>query len=141
MLRLKEEDKKKLEELSKSPNRRIAQRAKIVLLRASGKSYLEIGSKLGIHYNTAKRWVKRYEERGIEGLYDLPRPGRPRVFGEDVDAKILELVQTPPSKLGLNLKRWSVRALRDYIVEQGIVKNISVGRIYTLLRKKNISLR
>ena len=141
MIKLSSKDKEKLKELAASSDYRIARRARIILLRAEGKSYNEIGNELGIHYNTAKRWIKRFEKDGINGLYDLPRPGRPRIFSEEVDQKILELLSKRPIDFGIDAEKWSVILLREYLIENNIVDNISIGRIYGLLRKKNIKLR
>ncbi len=141
MLKLTGKEKEKLKRLARSSDYRLAKRAQIILLRAEGKSYNEIGSELGIHYNTAKRWIKRFEKDGIKGLYDQPRPGRPRVFPEEIDQKILELISKRPIDYGIDAEKWSVSLIRTYLIEHRIVENISIGRIYSFLRKKNIRLR
>ncbi len=140
-MKLSAAEKEKLKKLARSTDYRIAKRAQIVLLRAEGKSYNEIGKELGVHYNTAKRWIKRFEKYGVKGLYDLPRPGRPKIFSEEVDRKILELLSKSPSDYGIDAEKWSVSLIRDYLISHKIVKSISVGRIYSFLRKKNIRLR
>ncbi len=140
-LKLTKSEREKLKKLARSTDYRIAKRAQIILLRDEGKSYNEIGNELGVHYNTAKRWIKRFQKNRIKGLYDLPRPGRPRIFSEEVDKKILELLSKSPADYGIEAERWSVSLIREYLIENGIVESISVGRIYSFLRRKNIRLR
>lgn len=56
---------------------RIAQRSRMVLLRADGVPVLEIVRRLGVSRMSVRRWCDRYMEQGFQGLSDLPRPGRP----------------------------------------------------------------
>ena len=55
-------------------------RARIMLLRAVDTPILAIANIVGVHRKTVRKWIIRFCENGIEGLDDLPRPGRPAVF-------------------------------------------------------------
>lgn len=55
-------------------------RAKIVLMAAQGVENDEIGQRLDLPRQIVSKWRKRYFERGLEGLEDEPRRGRPPVF-------------------------------------------------------------
>ena len=61
----------------------LAERARIVLAAAGGLKNKEIASKLGICTHTVGTWRNRFAERGMDGLYDEPRPGTPREIGDD----------------------------------------------------------
>jgi len=56
------------------------QRARIVLLAAEGLGNDEIARRLGTPRKVVWLWRKRFFEKGLEGLDELPRPGRPRAF-------------------------------------------------------------
>jgi len=56
------------------------QRAKIVLLASDGLENDEIARRLGIPRKVVWLWRKRFFEKRLEGLEELPRPGRPRAF-------------------------------------------------------------
>ena len=56
------------------------QRAKIVLLAAEGLQNDEIARRLDTRRKVAWLWRKRFLEKRLEGLDELPRPGRPRAF-------------------------------------------------------------
>ena len=73
-------ERKALESLVGDPstNGRQAMRARIVLLSATGASNREIAQQTGVSLPTVALWRRRYAERGIEGLGDQPRSGRPR---------------------------------------------------------------
>ena len=59
----------------------LAERARVVLAAADGLNNKEIAAKVGICAATAGRWRHRFAKRRIDGLYDEPRPGAPRVRG------------------------------------------------------------
>lgn len=56
----------------------LAQRSRIVLEAADGRTNTEIAERLGVSRPTVTRWRRRFAERGVDGLVDEPRPGRPR---------------------------------------------------------------
>jgi len=55
-------------------------RAHIVLLRADGASISEVGRLARASPKTVYKWLRRWQQAGIAGLYDKPRPGRKPVF-------------------------------------------------------------
>ncbi len=79
---LSEEERAELEHRAACytrPHREVL-RAKIVLMAAEGATNTEIGERLGMSRKSVGRWRKRFCERGIEGIEDLKRTGRPRRF-------------------------------------------------------------
>ncbi len=73
----------------------LAQWARIVLLAADGVSHTEIADRLGVSRQTVITWRGRYERRGLAGLDDAPRSGRPRTIDHD---RIVTATLTPPPK-------------------------------------------
>ena len=75
-------ERKKVINLSKSAKieNRIAIRARILVLRDSGKNQTEIAALLNIDRSKVSRWESRYQENGIKGLYDRPGRGRKPSF-------------------------------------------------------------
>jgi len=58
----------------------LVQRAKIVLLAAEGLENDEIARRLDTPRKVVWMWRKRFYEKRLEGLEEMPRPGRPRAF-------------------------------------------------------------
>jgi transposase len=102
----------------------LARRSRVVLLAAEGLSREEIGKRVGCHPNTVSLWRKRFAERGVEGLLDEPRPGRPRTVSDDKVEEIVlrTLGETPPR----GDTHWSNRSMAD----QAGVSRETVGRIW-----------
>jgi transposase len=104
-----------------------AQRARIVLLAADGVPNAEIARRVGVSRPTVVGWRSRYQQRGIAGLADEDRPGRPPRIN-DADVMVATLTKPPPS---LGVTHWSSRLLAR---ELG-VSFASVARIW---RKWNL---
>ncbi len=81
-LRLRAGDRKRLEAVIRkrtSPQRDV-QRARIILCCADGLAHRRIKRELHTSVDTILRWRSRYEQEGLNGLKDRPRPGRPPTF-------------------------------------------------------------
>ena len=57
-------------------------RAQIVLAAARGRDNARIAADLRITADTVRKWRGRFTGRGLDGLADLPRSGRPRRISE-----------------------------------------------------------
>ena len=118
-LSLKEGEKEELESIAGSrtlPHAKV-RRAQIVLACAEGKSQALIAERVGVSHVTVGKWRRRYQDRGIEGLQDEKRPGRPRSYDAQRVAQVLnKALQSRPA----NGSHWSVRTLA---AETGISKS------------------
>ena len=86
----------------------LARRARIVLLAADGLQNRAIAERLRSDADTVGTWRRRFAERGVNGLYDEPRPGAPRQIGDDEIAATIRktLEETPP-----DATHWSLRSM------------------------------
>jgi transposase len=86
----------------------LARRAEIVLLAAAGLQNKEIAARINTHAETVGTWRRRFAERGLDGLYDEPRPGAPRRIGDEEIAETVRrtLEETPP-----DATHWSLRSM------------------------------
>ncbi len=71
-----------LERLSRSTAVRagLVKRARIILLLSRKHSISETARLVGDQRRIVREWGRRYQEQRMQGLYDLPRPGRRPVF-------------------------------------------------------------
>lgn len=86
----------------------LAARARIVLAAAAGLTNKEIAVKVGACAATVGTWRNRFAERGMDGLYDEPRPGAPRQIGdEEIAATVRKTLETLPK----GATHWSLRRM------------------------------
>jgi len=65
------------QEIARSDESRYDHRLHGLLLLTGGQTCQEIADLFGEDRRTIQRWVKRFEEHGLEGMRDGERPGRP----------------------------------------------------------------
>lgn len=91
----------------------LAQRSRIVLACAQGKSNSAVATQVGVSVPTVRRWRGRFAERRLDGLLDEPRPGRPRTIGdEQVEEVIVKTLETVPPDGGTH---WSTRQMASAV--------------------------
>ena len=83
-------------------------RARIVLAAAEGKTSVRIAQDFGLTRHTVGQWRARFVERGIEGLYDEYRSGRPRSIE---DEQISQLVKKTLHSKPKGATQWSTREM------------------------------
>ena len=86
----------------------LVQRSRLILALADGASYTELTARWGVAATSISRWKQRFLARGLGGLQDAPRSGRPDRLAPAVEARILALTQQPPPP---PLTQWSVRRM------------------------------
>jgi transposase len=113
--------------------RRLVDRAQIVLAAGEGRPASEIAERVGCGTETAKRWRARYEQNGLDGLRDSPKSGRPPTHGADVRARLIALACTrpPDTAEGLRRERWRYEELAEQV-------GMSVSRAYTILAEADL---
>jgi transposase len=103
----------------------LVRRAQIVLLSSEGESNREVARRCGVSAPAVSHWRRRYQERGLAGLHDELRPGRPRTHDDETVAELISLVlQHKPA----HATQWSVRSAAQV---SGISKS-TVGRYFAL---------
>ena len=91
-----------------SASQQQALRARIVLRAAEGVSNTQIAREVGVSLPTVGLWRRNFCERGLPGLQDAPRPGRPRQIDDDEVRRVLAKTLEPPPD---GTTQWSVRRL------------------------------
>src|SRR5262245_64537952 len=93
---LDDEERRVLERWARRPKsaQSLALRCRIVLAAADGEPSKDIAARLGCSTQTVGRWRGRFAKRGLDGLHDEPRPGKPRQIGdEDVERVIVKTLE------------------------------------------------
>src|SRR5256886_4368165 len=104
------EERETLERWARRPKsaQALAFRCRVVLAAAEGRSSTEIAAELGCTGSTVGRWRGRFARRGLDGLHDEPRPGKPRTISDDdVERVIVKTLEEQPA----NATHWSTRSM------------------------------
>src|SRR3990170_1248819 len=107
---LSDEEREVLERWARRPksSQALAFRCRIVLAAAEGRSSTEIAAQLGCNLSTVGKWRGRFARRGVDGLHDESRPGKPRSISDaDVERVIVKTLEEQPS----DATHWSTRSM------------------------------
>jgi len=103
-------DREVLERWARRPksSQALALRCRIVLAAADGEATIAIAARLGCARQTVSKWRGRFARRGLDGLHDEPRPGKPRsISDEDVERVIVKTLEEQPR----DATHWSTRSM------------------------------
>ncbi len=126
--RISLEQEKELLHLVRARNipRKLALRAGIVLAAARGESNAAIARELHLSRPTVILWEKRFRDKGIEGLEDIPKPPRPSRIGQEKVKQIVAATLVKPE----SATHWSTRTL----AEKMGVSHMTVQRIWKKMK-------
>jgi transposase len=121
--------RRKLEQIvaaATSPQRLVL-RAKIVLAAAGGAANAAIARDLGCSVAVVRTWRGRFTVRGIPGLFDKPRSGRPEVHGPSARLAVLAVATSVPPE---GESQWSHVMIAAHLGERGLaISPATVGRV------------
>ena len=103
------------EEFKKSKNGRYSLRLQCIIMAKEGIKAGEIEEKLLISADTYGKWIKRYNEKGLEGL---KRKKREKQYQKWKDELYKELYE----ELDKNKGYWTVKIMQKFIEEKHNVK-------------------
>jgi transposase len=124
---LSEPERQALERTARSrtaPARQV-ERARVVLAAASGVGVGAVAERFQLSLGTVYLWWHRFEERGLAGLQDKPRGGRPPTYTREEVGVVVQTALTDPQTLGQSFASWTLDRLAAYLAEE---KGIAMKR-------------
>jgi transposase len=108
-------------------------RAQVVLAAARGRDNARIAADLRVTVDTVRKWRGRFAARGLDGLADLPRCGRPRRISELTRAAVVALACQLPAATGVPLSRWTGPELLAELTRAGAAEQLSASSVLRIL--------
>lgn len=128
------------DEIRRSQESRYDHRLHGVLLVAQGMSCPEVGQLLGDAPRTVEYWVERFEARGLAGLAERRRSGRPSRLSEAQLEEIDRALRLTPRDCGVNGTLWDGKTLGAWIVRRFHIR-LGVRQCQRLFRQRGFRLR
>jgi transposase len=125
---------------SRTEPARTVERARMIWLAYQGQPVTAIAEELRLCQATVRTWLKRFNRRGLAGLQETPRPGRPATYTPEQVSEVIATCVTKPQAVGLPFASWTLDRLAAYLQE---VKGIPIkrSRIDELLLREGLRWR
>ena len=111
--------------------KRLAQRAEIILRCLDGKTNTDVAIELKTRRLTVTKWRTRFAREGLRGLADKPRSGKPCRYDTNLRTQILKTLELPAHR-GQSI--WDGKSLAS-------VTGTSDDAVWRILRKEGIQLQ
>ena len=118
----------------------LALRARIVLKAAQldRPTNLKIGHDLGCSNLTVGKWRRRYLDRGLAGLQDARRSGRPRAIAPPTRVQVISVASTLPQDQDRSVTRWTLDEIAATLLDMLGTDPISRSSIWRILQDADL---
>jgi len=100
---------------------RLVQRAKVIVAMLDEPHLHATQAGLQVGFSGSQSgltWVKRFNEKGLAGLEDKPKSGRPPTHDQQVRSALVSLALQKPDTLGYPFKLWTLERLQTAFQER-----------------------
>lgn len=116
---------------SRTEETRAVERARIILASLEGKEIQQVARELHTSIPTVRKWRRRFSKRGLDGLSDQPRSGKPAKYGPEFRNRVLSLLEQPPPS---GMSHWDGPTVGEKL-------GASVHAVWRILRREGIYLQ
>ena len=136
---LTEDERKALLSWQQCDRKILYVRARMVLLAESAPSAAAISRALGVHVQTTRDILRRFNQGGLAAIAPKPKPGRPRQFGQEAAETLIAILHENPVEYGGDDGRWTLALAAKALAAELGVKSISTDTILRLLKSRRYS--
>jgi transposase len=138
-IRLSDEDRSELVRRANAHTStvRAARRARVVLMCADGVPLRQIAAVVDMDQHQVGEWRRRFLARGLEGLEDHARSGRPRRLGHEERLQIAAIATSERDRAD-PVATWSYFEVTQELLRRGI--QVSVSQVWRILGAMDIDL-
>jgi len=111
---------------------RLVDRARIILMSHEGLTVEKIAERLDTRPARVSKWRQRFAELRLAALSDAPRSGKPSVYDEDTERRILRQLDEPPPE---GYSQWNGPLLAKALGD------VSDDHVWRILRRRGIQLQ
>jgi transposase len=120
--------------LKQTKEARVFRRAQAVRAVVAGQHVSTVSATFHLANSALRKWIQRFAAQGPHGLYDRPRPGRPRKVTNALEKHLNRLVDQDPLQHGSLSSQWSCQELATVLARE---TGVQLGResIRSVLKK------
>lgn len=119
-------------------NAKVKTRLQIIILWYEGQKSEEIAKTVKQTGVTVRKYMKRYNRSGLQGLYDLERPGGEPKITEEEMREIDKALKKTPKESGMGVNNWRGWVVQKWIYQR-FTKDVTVQTCYNILHRLRYS--
>lgn len=119
---------------------RVSKRIRAILLNSEERTSGEIASTLGASLSKVSKWLKTFEEQGVEGLLEGQRSGRPSRLTDFQKLLLCDILDSGPVAYGLVSSIWTTKNIAQIIFDEFDV-HYHPGHVWKLLQEFGFSVQ
>lgn len=128
------------QEIARSEESRYDHRLHGLLLVSAGQSCRQVAELFGESGTTVQRWVRHFEQGGLEALREGERSGRPRMIDTAQWRKLQKDLRKSPRDVGLAASLWDGPVLSEHLRRRYGV-DLGVRQCQRIFRQMGFRLR
>ena len=118
-------------------------RAQIIAFSGQGMRVQEIAANLEMNEEYLRELIRNFNDEGFDALRQKSQSGSATQFDTDFseeESLIAEIATAPPCQaFGRPFNQWSLRKLRDFLVEKRLIQPVSHNVIRRVLKNRKIT--
>lgn len=119
---------------------RLRDRARICWFSHEGHGVREIIVRTGSNEKTVRRWITQFNAKGLAGVRDAPRVGRPPTYTAEEVGTVIATSLTPPAALDQPFASWTLDRLVTYLQEHKEIR-MKRSRLAEVLHAEGVRWR
>jgi transposase len=123
--------------MNASPRKRGYVRMSAMRALCMGFSHDQVAQLFNVSQRSVSRWVAWFNKRGVDGLIDRPRPGRPRKITVEKGAEYRDLIQHPEKA---DQTHWTGKKFHGYVTKE-LDEQIGYRTVLRWLREEGFRLK
>ena len=116
----------------------LAKRARARLRLSDGHHVSETATLVDMRRRHLYKWIERFRDRGVSGLREGQRPGRPPVFSPEVALHTVKPACERPDDVGRSLSHWDCAELARQLIADHVVDSISPQTVPRILASHHL---
>lgn len=128
------------QEIKNNPEARYSHRLHTVMFLLKGLTTKQSAQFCNDNPRTVKHWGQQYKKKGLSGLKEAPRPGRPRKLTLENLEKIRQDLKKPTSSFGYNQGFWDGPLLKHHLEKQYNI-DLTVRHCQRIFHRLKMSLK
>ncbi len=105
--------------ISCTPTQKAAFRLMAIKTLIFGLEYQKVAKLYNVTRRTLARWIRRFNEDGIDGLLNKPKSGRPPKIADSLSSKLISVIEEPKQA---NEIHWTGKKFHGYLKKTLLMK-------------------